>query len=155
MRLFRLAKDKPGKYRADDLSGNGAAIAGGRWNPVGMPALYTSLNAATAVLEMRVHASGFVPAGNLFLVEVDIPDDLIHSGCQPALPTDWNALPIPSSTIEIGRKWLVDGKVVAMKVPSVVCPADWNVILNPLHSDFSSAKVLRQEPFLLDARLFR
>ena len=155
MRLFRLAKDKQGKYRADDLSGSGAAIAGGRWNPVGMPALYTSVNASTAVLEVRVHASGFVPAANLFLVEVDIPDDLIHKGYQPALPTDWTALPIPSSTIEIGRKWLADGNAVAMKVPSVVCPADWNVILNPLHSDFTGVKVVRQEPFLLDARLFR
>src|SRR4051812_3925818 len=107
MRLFRLAKDKPGKYRADDLSGNGAAIAGGRWNPVGMPALYTSLNAATAVLEVRVHASGIPPAGNLFLVELEISDHLVDEGYEPVLPADWTALPIPASTVDVGRHWLM------------------------------------------------
>ncbi|AKK24584.1 RES family NAD+ phosphorylase [Pandoraea oxalativorans] len=155
MKLFRLAKDKPGRYRADDLSGTGAAVAGGRWNPVGMPALYTSLNASTAVLEVRVHASGFVPAANLFLVEVDVADALIDKGYEPVLPPDWNQLTIPASTIEIGRQWLTQANSVAMKVRSVVCPADWNVILNPLHPDFRKVKVSRQEPFTLDSRLFR
>jgi len=154
MRLFRLAKDKPGKYRADDLSGNGAAIAGGRWNPVGMPALYTSLNAATAVLEVRVHASGIPPAGNLFLVELEIPDHLVDEGYEPVLPADWTALPIPASTVDAGRHWLMQGTSVAMKVPSVVCPADWNLILNPLHSDYHELKVIHQEAFGLDPRLF-
>lgn len=155
MRLFRLAKDKPGKYRADDLSGNGAAIAGGRWNPIGMPALYASLNASTAVLEVRVHASGFVPSANLYLVEVEVPDELIHKGYEPALPNNWNSLNMPPSTIDIGRRWLTEGKSVAMRVPSVVCPADWNVILNPLHSDFKKVAVVRKTLFTLDARLFR
>ncbi|WP_310710447.1 RES family NAD+ phosphorylase, partial [Burkholderia multivorans] len=40
MKLYRLAKERKGHYMADDLSGNGAAIAGGRWNPRGMRVLY-------------------------------------------------------------------------------------------------------------------
>jgi RES domain-containing protein len=40
MKVYRLAKEKRGHYLADDLSGNGAAIAGGRWNPRGMRALH-------------------------------------------------------------------------------------------------------------------
>ncbi len=155
MKLFRLAKDKPGKYSASDLSGNGAAIASGRWNPVGMPALYTSLNASTAVLEVRVHASGFMPAAHLFLVEVNIPDDLVATAYQPRLPADWCDLRLPASTVDIGRRWLSAGKALAMKVPSVVCFADWNLILNPLHPDFHKVTVTRQEAFALDARLFR
>lgn len=155
MKLYRLAKDRPGKYRADDLSGNGAAIAGGRWNPPGMRALYTCVSPSTAVLELRVHASGIIPAGNLFLIEVSVPDELIARGYQPELPQDWPALAAPASTEEIGRAWLAEGRSLAMKVPSVVCPADWNVILNPLHGDFRSLKVTRQEAFVLDARLFR
>jgi RES domain-containing protein len=155
MKLYRLAKDKPGKYRADDLSGSGASVAGGRWNPIGMPALYTSLNASTAVLEVRVHASGFVPAANLFLTELEIPDELIGNGFEPVLPTDWNQLTIPASTIDIGQRWLSAAESVAMKVPSVVCTADWNVVLNPQHRGFREVKVTRQEPFSLDARLFR
>ncbi|WP_413197441.1 RES family NAD+ phosphorylase [Pararobbsia alpina] len=65
------------------------------------------------------------------------------------------SLTIPSSTVQIGRKWLIHRQSAAMKVPSVVCPADWNVILNPLHSDFKRVEVVRQEAFSLDARLFR
>jgi RES domain-containing protein len=155
MKLYRLAKNKPGKYRADDLSGNGAAITGGRWNPIGTPAVYTCLNPSTAVLEVRVHASGFIPAGNLFLVELDVPDELVKGGYEPALPRDWSELPIPASTIAIGQHWLSTSNSVAMKVPSVVCPADWNVILNPHHEDFKNVKITRQEAFSLDARLFR
>jgi len=155
MKLYRLAKDKPGKYSASDISGNGAAIVGGRWNPIGMAALYTSLNASTAVLEVRVHATGIMPAANLFLVEVEIPDMLIDAAHQPDLPGDWASPRLPASTVEIGRKWLLERKALAMKVPSVVCFADWNLILNPHHPDFQKIKVTRQEAFALDARLFR
>src|SRR5258708_25551086 len=74
MKVFRLAKEKLGRYRADDLSGNGAALAGGRWNPRGVPVLYTCCHASTAVLEARVHASGLLPVANFYLVTLEVPD---------------------------------------------------------------------------------
>ena len=156
MRLYRLAKEKPGRYRADDLSGNGAALSGGRWNARGTPVLYTSANASTAVLETRVHASGILPRKNLFLVTIEVPDKLIGAAYEPALPSDWNQAGVtPRSTIAVGQAWVTEANVLAMKVPSVVCPADFNYILNPRHSDMHAVKVVVVDAFTLDPRLFR
>jgi RES domain-containing protein len=156
LRLYRLAKEKPGRYRADDLSGNGAALSGGRWNARGTPVLYTSANASTAVLETRVHASGILPLKNLFLVTIEVPDRLIAAAYEPVLPSDWNQAGItPRSTIAVGQVWVTEANKLAMKVPSVVCPADFNYILNPRHADMHAVKLTAVDAFTLDPRLFR
>ncbi|WP_027820952.1 RES family NAD+ phosphorylase [Paraburkholderia bannensis] len=155
MKVFRLAMEKPGLYLADDLSGNGAAISGGRWNPKGRRVLYSCCNASTAVLETLVHLSGLLPAGGFFLVTLDMPDVAFENAYQPELPPDWAELDRdPGTTAEIGRQWLERGEQLAMRVPSVVCQADFNLLLNPLHPEMSSVRVIRKEPFKIDPRLF-
>jgi RES domain-containing protein len=156
LRVYRIAKEKPGRYRADDLSGNGAALSGGRWNARGTPVLYTSANASTAVLETRVHATGILPRANLFLVTIDVPDQLLGAAFEPALPPDWNLAGIsPQTTVEIGQAWITQANALAMKVPSVVCPADFNYMLNPRHPDMRDVAVIAADAFELDPRLFR
>jgi len=155
MKVYRLAKEKRGHYLADDLSGNGAAIAGGRWNLRGMRVLYTCCHASTAVLESLVHMAGLLPAGGFFLVTLDVPDEAFETACQPVLPPDWDALARdPGTTAEIGRQWLEGGEQLAMLVPSVVCRTDFNLLLNPLHASMSRVRVISKEPFKLDPRLF-
>lgn len=155
MKVYRLAKEKRGHYLADDLSGNGAAIAGGRWNPRGMRVLYTCCHASTAVLETLVHLAGLLPAGGFFLVTLDVPDAAFEAAWQPALPAGWNDLTRdPPAAAEIGRRWLEAGERLAMRVPSVVCPTDTNLLLNPMHADMANVRVLGKEPFTLDPRLF-
>ncbi len=141
---------------ADDLSGNGAAIAGGRWNPRGMRVLYTCCHASTSLLEALVHMGGLLPAGGLYLVTLDVPDAVDDSAYVPDLPPDWAALSQdPMSTARLGQAWLEAGEQLAMRVPSVVCPVEFNMLLNPLHADFAaSVKVVSKEPFTLDERLF-
>lgn len=156
MKVYRIAKEKPGRYRADDLSGYGAAVVGGRWNSRGTPVLYTCANASTAVLETRVHATGILPLKNLFLVTIEIPDHLIASAHEPILPADWNQVgSIPHSTLALGDDWILQAEALVMKVPSVVCPADFNFILNPNHPDMHEISLLSVEAFALDPRLFR
>jgi RES domain-containing protein len=156
LRLYRLAKEKPGRYRADDLSGNGAALSGGRWNARGTPVLYTSANASTAVLETRVHATGILPRANLFLVTIEVPDQLLGAAFEPPLPPDWNHAGVtPRTTVEIGQAWITRAGALAMKVPSVVCPTDFNYLLNPRHPDMRDVTVITVEAFALDPRLFR
>jgi len=52
--LWRIATETR-SYRADDLSGAGAAISPGRWNDTGEPVLYTAPSIALAVLETAAH----------------------------------------------------------------------------------------------------
>ena len=156
MRVYRLAKERLGKYRADDLSGNGAALIGGRWNPKGSPVLYCCLNASTAVLEMRVHASGILPLKNLFLVTLEVPSTAVESAYVPAMPPDWNVVDRePASTVEVARDWLARGEKLGMVVPSVVCPDDRNLILNVRHPDMPNVTVVEKKLFEIDRRLFR
>jgi RES domain-containing protein len=153
--VFRLAKEKAGRYRAEDLSGNGAAIAGGRWNPRGVAVLYTCCYASTAVLEARVHAAGILPKASYFLVTLDVPDELAACAYVPQLPTDWNDLARdPVSTVAIGRAWVDAGQSLIMRVPSVVCPADHNLLFNPGHPDMGRVTVVSKDVFSIDARLF-
>ncbi len=51
MRLYRFCR----KRRANDLSGTGAKLVGGRWNSPGVAMLYTSENGALAFAEYWVH----------------------------------------------------------------------------------------------------
>jgi RES domain-containing protein len=155
MKVYRLAKEKAGHYRADDLSGNGAALSGGRWNPRGMRVLYSCCHASTSVLEALVHMAGLLPAGGYFLVTLDVPDQFYDAAYVPELPPDWAELTRdPASTMEIGRRWLEAGESLAMRVPSVVCPTDFNLLLNPMHPGMASVSVVRTERFSLDPRLF-
>jgi RES domain-containing protein len=73
--VWRIATDTPG-YTADDLTGAGAKISGGRWNRAGNAMLYCSSNISLAVLETFVHLkAGGLPL-NRYLVELTIPDEV-------------------------------------------------------------------------------
>lgn len=74
------------KYVADDLSGAGAEITGGRWNEPGVPMLYCAQSRARASLETRVHLNTLDLPLNRYLVEIDIPDDIWSAKSQPRSP---------------------------------------------------------------------
>jgi RES domain-containing protein len=71
-------------------------------------------------------------------------------------PANWQGDPAPSSTANIGDKWLLDNATVALKVPSVIVPRESNFLLNPLHADFdtivgrASNRSLKFDPRLKD-----
>lgn len=71
--VYRIGTDTPA-YEADDLSGKGAEITGGRWNQKGAAVVYAAENCSLACLETLVHlAAGGLPF-NRYLVEISIPD---------------------------------------------------------------------------------
>ena len=120
MRVFRLAKEKPGHYRADDLSGNGAALAGGRWNPRGMRVLDTCCHASTSLLEALVHMTGILPAGGYYMVTLDVPDRLYDGAHVPGATTGlgWvDARPLVDggdrATVARGRAASCDARAVS------------------------------------------
>lgn len=59
-------------YAREPLSGRGAALYGGRFNPKGLPALYTSLGIVTALRE--ANQAGSLQPTTLVSYDVDIRD---------------------------------------------------------------------------------
>ncbi|MEM6321240.1 MAG: RES family NAD+ phosphorylase [Bacteroidota bacterium] len=150
MLLFRIAKQK----YINDLSGTGARLYGGRWNPKGYAMLYNSENRALAALEVLVHLSPETIPADLKILTISISD-----GAVQAFETDRfqtiNELPDAVAQFqEMGRVWLNNQSSVALKVPSVLIEQEANILLNPLHPDFSAVKIIEVNDFTFDERFF-
>lgn len=130
--IWRIATDTP-DYQADDLSGEGAAKTGGRWNRKGTPLVYASASRALACLETVVHlGAGRLPL-NRYLVRITVPRDIwsARTVFDPASQVGWDALPAGRVSIDWGTEWAAAGKAVIAEVPSVVVPEEANLLINP------------------------
>lgn len=152
MILYRIVP----KLHARDLSGTGAQLFGGRWNPKGFAAIYTAETAPQALLEFLPHFTGSCIPPDLMLVSIDVPDTLsIEEIKKKDLPADWDAFPWPPSTVEMGRNWISKLGSAALRVPSVMFPYGiaWNLVLNPSHGDCATIRIIEVTPLSLDSRL--
>lgn len=151
MEVFRLAS---AKY-ANDLSGTGAKIHGGRWNQKGDAVLYTAGTRALALVEVLVHlTNAFLPL-SYRLITLYIPDDSILTIPTKSLPDDWNNTEPSDSTTKTSADWLKTSEYLTLRVPSVVVEGEYNYLLNPAHSDFAKVKILQNESFNFDNRLIK
>ena len=152
MIVYRLATKK----YADDLSGAGAEISGGRWNFKGTRVLYTSDSRALCMAEIAVHTPyGIIPK-DYYLVIVEIPEipDVISVHIE-SLPNNWRAFPYSKKTQEVGSEFIHTKKHLYIKVPSAVVQGDYNILINPSHPAFERVKIISKEKFNFDERLFR
>ena len=138
------------RYADRAFAGDGARRVGGRWNPPGLPAVYTSATLSLAALELLVHLSGPQDAPELVFFRVEFEAKLV---VEPRLPKQWRKLNL-QGTRALGQEWLAKAGAPVLRVPSFVVPTENNFVLNPLHPDFRRVKIGRAEPFALDARLF-
>jgi len=119
MRVVRLCKRK---YPL--LDGIGAKVSGSRWTSPGRSIVYTASCGALAALEYRVNARE-LPV-NMLLLRVEVPDSL---GIETV-----DCLPADDKLFrQLGDEWLESQQTAAMRVPSVLVPRQWNLLLNPEH----------------------
>lgn len=150
MRVYRISKTK----YANDLTGTGARLVGGRWNPRGQALLYTSENRALAALEFLVHLERVATPEEYSLMTIEIPDTIQKTVYLPEqLPANWQEYPSPQSTIALGGKWLQEAKTLLLRVPSTLITKENNYLINPLHEDFRLIRLLETERFNYDNRL--
>ena len=137
--------------RYDPLDGFGAAIVGGRWNPVRLPAIYASRAYEGALLEQLVHAaSGRLPH-NRVASRIIIPDDMEVPTLDVADHPGWRD---EVRSREIGGAWVSSQRSVALLVPSFVAqPWGWNVVINPNHPEFGRVVVVEVVDVLWDPRV--
>ena len=150
MRAWRITREI---YRPHALSGEGAGRVGNRWNSPGVPIAYTSTSRPLAVLEMLVHVTRDTIPENLLIIPINVPDNLVQEA--EGFPRDWNALPYSASARRFGDRWAAERRSAALLVPSVVLPAERNLLINPMHPDYPKIAALRPERFQFDRRLLR
>jgi RES domain-containing protein len=153
--LWRITKHTL-LFDADDLSGGGAKLRGGRWNSQGRAALYASGSIALATLETLAHMNSSIRVRDLFLVELTVPASLWRARIVVTagqLAPTWCATPPGSTTRRVGDDWLDGGQSALLLVPSVIVPEEYNVVINPAHRHAAriGARVARQ--FVYDPRL--
>lgn len=151
MEIYRLFREKYG----NPLSGKGAAIKGGRWNSKGFEMIYTASGRCLAMAEIAVHFSlGTLPKDYQMAI-LYLPDDISLKLINRAgLPVFWNRFPHISATQKIGNKFILDNEFCILKVPSVVVPGEFNLLINPAHHEFKKIKPVDISAFMFDQRLF-
>ncbi|HEY1434359.1 MAG TPA: RES domain-containing protein [Thermoanaerobaculia bacterium] len=149
MKVWRLCKRRHAAF-----DGEGARLAGGRWNPRGVAVVYASESLALAALELLVHADPALLPKDLVAIPAEIPDALrVGRVDETALGRDWRRHPAPESLSRLGAEWLERRETVALSVPSAVVPRERNVLLNPAHPDFRHVRVGAPDAFSFDPRL--
>ena len=139
------------KWASTALSGEGSRLYGGRWNSPGLAMVYLSGSRALAALELLVHLT--TPETRIIprvLVTVKIPRALIGGRLWTA--PGWQAEPPGKSSTDQGDDWLRTSSSAAVRAPSVLVPEEDNILLNPLHPDFSKVTVLESRTFSFDPR---
>jgi RES domain-containing protein len=151
LRVWRLCR---GKHAAFD--GEGARLAGGRWNPRGLPIVYTSETLALAALELLVHCDAPLAPADLVAIAADVPEQLSREEIRTReLPSGWRRYPAPEELARFGAAWARRGASALLAVPSAVVPSERNFLLNPAHPEFAKIRIAKPEPFTFDGRLKR
>jgi RES domain-containing protein len=152
--VWRIAVESP-SYAANDLSGTGAKLTGGRWNSKGTPIVYSAANVALATLETVHYLSGGSLPFNRYLVRIDIPDAVwaARQVLDPP-PGGWDAIPVGMSARTAGDAWIVSGASALLLVPSVIVPDEYNVLINPQHGDAALLVATTLKRWIYDPRLF-
>jgi RES domain-containing protein len=157
MRVWRIATETP-DYAADDLSGTGAKITGGRWNQRGVPVLYCSDTPSLACLETLVHLDvGGLPLYR-FLVAIDIPEKVWKArtiATVPSLEAEWNTFPAGNASVDFGSQWVASNQSAVLVVPSAIVPEDNVILINPKHADISRIAATKVRRWTYDARLVK
>lgn len=139
---------------APGLDGEGARLAGGRWNSPGRAVVYCGSSLALCVLETFVHlppamrSVDALPAMIAVRIMPPSPEQVVRAEDLGAVdPED------AAACRALGDAWIADGAALALSVPSVIVPQERNVVLNVAHPAMAGVVVVSQEAFRLDRRL--
>ncbi len=145
MRLWRISD-----YA--DLSGEGGRLFSARWHTQGRPIVYCAEHPAAALTEILVHLDWDLLPDSFQLLTIDIDDPVSLEQIESeSLPPRWRT--DVNATRARGDEWLARGSSLLLRVPSLIMPDVWNVLLNPSHPAAPSARIVKAEPFPLDGRL--
>jgi RES domain-containing protein len=147
--VFRIVTQR---RAADAFSGEGARLYGGRWNPKGVPVVYTASTRSLAMLEMLVQDQPL--RARYVIVAAHIPLNVRMERISIAvLPDDWSAPGRVDELRAMGAQWISRAKTAVLCVPTAVVPGEYNYLLNPAHADFARISRAAAETLITDRRL--
>lgn len=140
-----------------DLSGEGARGASARWHSEGRLIVYLAESPAGALLERIVHLIDQGEGDDLprfyQLLKVAAPDATAVKALNTKAKFDWRER--IEFTQQLGDAWLASGETPLARVPSVIAPHTWNVLLNPEHPDAKKVRIEAASRERFDPRLFQ
>jgi RES domain-containing protein len=152
MRFWRICRRR---YAAAAATGEGARLYGGRWNSRGVRVVYASGSLALAAVETFVNLEPNLRPADLISIEGAIPDAVEIQRLTPeTLPDGWDRTR-DETLRRFGDDWIRAGNRVGLLVPSAAIRGEWNVLLNPVHKDFSKIQFCDAVTFDFDVRMFR
>ncbi len=151
MKVWRLCRKKHAAF-----DGEGARLAGGRWNRRGTAVVYTSATLSLAVLEYFVNLPAAAAPPDLVAISAEVPEGIpISSLNAESLPRGWQKYPAPEALAELGSRWVEEAGTAVLAVPSAVVSQEKNYLLNPAHPRFAEIVPGKPEPLSLDARMWK
>jgi RES domain-containing protein len=148
---YRIVKRR---YAKQAFNGEGARLAGGRWNSPGQRAVYLSGTLSLAAMETFVHLGEDAARIAYVYFEVAIPDTVAITTLTRS-PKGWRNEPPDNASMNAGDQWIKAGKTALLKIPSALIPSETNLILNPLHADCGKLRNGVAQAFHFDPRMWK
>lgn len=135
------------------LSGEGGLLYSARWHTAGQRIVYLAESPAGAMIEALVHLEldehDWPQAYQL--IQVEYADGVSVETLKPTPAKSWKAS--LEATHKLGDEWLRGRRSALARVPSVLLPETWNVLLNPEHREARQVRVVKTIRAEYDPRL--
>jgi RES domain-containing protein len=115
--------------------------------------VYTAATKSLAALGQLVHLVPPRALDGYVIASISVQKRQIGRIRPGRVPSGWDRPVAIMATRLIGDEWVLSGRTLALAVPSVVMPGEFNYLINPTHPDFASAVFSPPEPFSHDPRL--
>lgn len=133
-----------------DLTGQGGMRYSARWHTKGRAVIYAAESPAGALNEMLVHFDQKYVPKTFSLLKILVPAE-IYSITSKLPRKAWQN--DTSITRSIGDNWLSKQTSVLLRVPSIITPETFNMLINPAHPEAAKIKIQKIYEVPFDQRL--
>jgi RES domain-containing protein len=143
------------KWLATAFDGEGARLAGGRWNTRGTAVVYLAGSLSLAALELLVHIDHHRALQEHYAIPVSFDERLVLHVDRDDLSEDWISPGAIPKTQALGDAWIRSNASLLLAVPSAVIPQELNYLFNPKHPQAGNLTIGEPQPFRYDPRLLK
>jgi RES domain-containing protein len=126
----------------------------GRWNGAGRKVIYAAESIPLAFMENMIRRKGLGFNKDYAIMIIEVPDTLEITVVEHStLASGWRDFADYSICQAVGNDWYDKGLTPVLKVPSAILTTNSNYVLNCLHPDFKSVKLIDTSDLIPDDRI--